>query len=79
MSFKQFKKRFFTSWWNAFYIMKFLHFSRDNMYPDENIDICLNQLNNEYELGFKEKEILTKKLKYMRDFKVAHSNPSHIL
>ncbi|HIF14191.1 MAG TPA: hypothetical protein EYQ86_02195 [Bacteroidetes bacterium] len=74
----KFKKRFFTSWWNAFNIMKFLHFSRDNYYPDESIHKCLNELNSKINIGFNDGDELIQKLKAMRAFKAEHSAPNHI-
>ncbi len=37
-SVKQFRKRFFT-WFNAFQLMKYVHFARDHFYPNEEVDM----------------------------------------
>ena len=71
-SFDKFTKRFFTSSWDAFNIMKLLHYCRDNRYQDEDIHTCLNRLNSELKIGFKETDLLIEKLNAMRCFKAEH-------
>ena len=71
-SFDKFTKRFFTSSWDAFNIMKLLHYCRDNRYPDEDIHTCLNRLNSVLKIGFKETDLLIEKLNAMRSFKAEH-------
>ncbi len=50
-SYKSFKKRFFQ-WFDAFMLMKYLHYARDNSFPDIPIDECLSYLFGELELEF---------------------------
>jgi hypothetical protein len=44
-----FKKRFFR-WFNAFQLMKYLHFARDNFYPNQPVGNMVEELRN-WEIG----------------------------
>ncbi|MDA8693427.1 glycosyltransferase [Saprospiraceae bacterium] len=46
-------KSFFV-WFNAFQLMKCLHYLRDNGFPDQPIDICIKRLFLEHELVYSE-------------------------
>ncbi len=45
-----FRKRFFR-WWNAFLVMKYLHFARDAFYPDEPVQEGAGWLGGELGIG----------------------------
>jgi len=47
-NFEVFKKHFFN-WFNAFQVMKYVHFCRDNFYPNQDlIEACNLLLNEKY-------------------------------
>ena len=46
-SFESFRKHFFR-WWDAFRILKFLHFARDKYYPEIPLGQAIQTLDNQY-------------------------------
>ena len=57
-------KLFFTKF-DAFWILKFIHFSRDNFHANENLKICTNNLL--INLGFKPLETVVQQLIFLRN------------
>ena len=66
-----FRKRFFR-WFDAFRLMKYLHYCRDNGLEDIPIDEAVKLLFNCF--GLKEKVNLEEALMILRDFDKAHAN-----
>jgi glycosyltransferase involved in cell wall biosynthesis len=62
--FESFKKRFFM-WFNAFKVLKFIHFSRDNFYPNQPVVSETKKLLSEMKAAYIEKYDL---LYYLRNY-----------
>lgn len=56
-----YKKRFFQ-WWDGFKVLKYVHFCRDNFYPDMDVNVAADWLMNESQIVSQQKDPKSKLL-----------------